>query len=190
MLDSAHIPYIRELYVDYRCVNGGCKDSDAKRAAKVDFVEQDHILAGRRAVLLHEVDESQHQYEEVSCETSRMAKVEESLRMGAPDGFDMTMDWFRINVCDSFSVETAGETQFFKATTIKTQKMVAAERFEKVMELRKKVMQERDSDIEGKLPRTRIHYLFYDTDKHGLPKVFEDPDYPEILKELVRHVTT
>jgi Zinc finger, C2H2 type len=68
--------YIREMHVDYTCLNQpGLKN----KFSRIDFVLP-HLVPN--TVILLEVDENQHKHYDQSCEQARMHDVVASLRLG------------------------------------------------------------------------------------------------------------
>jgi len=86
-------------FIDFRCFNGNQPDADGKSRAFIDIV----VTCTNKIMLCIEVDQYQHHEGNysVSCETARMCKIDESLRIG---GFDGRLVFIRYNP-DAFQVD-------------------------------------------------------------------------------------
>ena len=153
-LDTAGILYKREHRVDFACVETG-----PKSWASVDFV----LTFGRHVVFL-EVDEDQHRSlnYSVSCEVARMARVVESLACG---GNTLPVLFVRYNP-DGFKVD--GVTK----RTWKRHRESTLITYLKSLE-----------NAKDDVAPFAVQYMFYDV-AGGLPVVFDDPEYSDIMKEF------
>ena len=160
--------FIRELYVDYRCVYGKDFLFDEKRYAYVDFVV--NPKQGGKLVFL-EIDEGQHKSKSynVSCDAARMFNVTEMLRAGFSG--DTNVLWLRVNPDTRFLV---GEE---KHNPTNTERCKAICRFLDCM------------DVQRSDPPMAVAYAFYDMDRIGDTKVVQHPDYPQQVRDCVVRFT-
>jgi len=125
--------YIREMHVDYTCINQpGLKN----KFSRIDFVLP-HLIPN--TIILLEVDENQHKHYDQSCEHARMHDIVSSLRLG---GNTANVVFVRYNPHE------------FTINDNKV-KICRKERLEKLVETMKKL------SPDG--PPFQVKYLFYDS---------------------------
>lgn len=144
--------------------NGWLTDT-SRVYSEVDIIVMDVTAC----ILLLEVDENAHQHPSytLTCELSRMLDVNAYLRL---QGHTRPIYWLRFSPYGSYFV---GDEERFGSW----------EQREK--SLKKHILSMREP---GFVPKgdENIHYMFYSREsENGPPKILENPDYPDILKQVV-----
>lgn len=145
LLDECNIQYKREHHVDLKCINGD------DTFCRIDF-----LIIKNGVVIFLEIDEQQHSWYSLSCETRRMAQIYQTLMI---ENNTLPVVFLRYNP-DVFYVDG------------KKCKLAKNRRHEILIEEINKC---------SNITKNVVKYLFYDTIE-GKPTILNDTEYlPDIL---------
>lgn len=150
LLDLHNIDYKREHHIDFKCIN----NNDT-------FCRIDFVIIRNGVIIFLEVDEQQHTWYPMSCETRRMAQIFQTLMI---ENNTMPIVFLRYNP-DTFYIDG------------KKSKILKQERHKILLEEIEKC---------SAFTKNTIKYLFYDTDENKLSLLNDSEYLPDILPLVIQ----
>ena len=151
------ISFEREVTVNFTCVLG---NKIEQKSSRIDYVIH---VPNRNLTFLLEVDENQHKQNMISCETRRMVDTYTSLL--ATNTLNNHTIWLRYNP-SAFQINE------------QRQKLSKSDREQELLKVIKTFVPSQTMEI---------LYMFYDSrwsknTNKNIPDIFDDIDYPNLLK--------